>query len=74
MRADLHVVADHYGRHIEDCQPEVGERSGADTCLMAVLTVERRPDVGTVAIHPEKYRKDLTTLVGADAGCDSRRP
>ena len=64
MRADLHVAADGHGRHIEDGQPGVGERSRADTSLVAVLTVERRPDVGTFAKRSEKAREDPLTLVG----------
>ena len=58
VRADLHVVADGDTRDVEDDEAEVDERSGADVRLVAVVAVERGPNLAALPERSEQVEED----------------
>jgi hypothetical protein len=62
VRADLDVVADADARDVEDDQAEVGEGPRADSGLVAVVAVERGPDLGVCAVRPEQFDEQPSPL------------
>jgi hypothetical protein len=78
--ADLHVVADPDGGHVQQDDPEVDEAPSPDVGLVAVVAVQGRADLGALPYRAQQLlqqgppRVGVGGVAGAELAGEGERP